>query len=110
MLRLVSAVLSAVLMANCGGSSPTSATSPTAAFVGTWAEPVGWSSRLQITLTDSPVAQLTFGPDTVTGTWTFTASDSTQNRSGTCTGRVAETTIALVLRLVPPVPGACDEN
>jgi hypothetical protein len=110
---MVGAALCVLALASCGGSSsPNSVTPATAAFVGTWAEPPGSSRRLQITLSDAPSqATLAGGADTVSGSWTQIAPDGNQtDQRGSCTGRVAGTTITLLMRILPPIPGACDEN
>jgi len=112
MIRVVGASVCVLALTGCGGSNPTSATSPTAAFVGTWAEPRGSNSQLQIMLTNAPSqGTLAGGADTVSGNWTITSADATQAfQGGTCTGRVADRTISLLLLVLPAIPGACDET
>jgi hypothetical protein len=111
-IRKFGAALCVLVMAGCSDSGPTSATPPTAAFVGTWIEAPGSSSRLQITLSNAPSqTTLAGGPDTMSGSWTIVADDGSRTlSSGTCGGRVSGGMITMLLRVVPPIPGACDES
>jgi len=98
------AVVSLFAMPGCSGLSALNPfSSSTGAFTGTWTGPVSstfTAGTLQLVLTQSS--------SQVTGTWTLTFSNASQNDSGTVSGTVNGSSVSANLQ--PGVSTACADT
>lgn len=98
-LRFLTLVALVLLSSACGGNdtSPTSSNSYTGTWVGTVSSPIAGTGTIRATMAES-------GPN-LSGTWSATYPDISNNNSGTLTGSVTGVSISLVLR--SSVPASC---